>query len=633
MCGIAGAISLTKTALNLREPLQKALSLIAYRGPDDQGVWESPDRTALLGHRRLSILDLSPAGHQPMSAADGALQIVFNGEIYNFPEIRRELEKQGHTFRSKSDTEVLLKGYQVYGMDILQQLRGMFAFALYDQTKQRLFIARDRLGIKPLYYTIAEGTFYFGSEIKVLLEFPAVKKRLNLPALREYLAFGNVHAPATMFEGIYKLESGHYALIDAQNGFCSTKFWHIYQNQLAQSAANPGEAECQEKLRDLLRESVQLRMISDVPVGVFLSGGVDSTANVALMSQISGSRVNTFTAGFQGQENYDERKFARKAANFYHTNHHEIEISKSDLLETLPQLAFYLDEPIADATVIPIYFISQLARQNGAIVILNGDGADELLGGYRKWQKLLKIQGYWNIYQKFPTVVKQKLYAGSVNYSSNTILTDYLFRAAHNVEFFIGNTGALKGTRTFERLYQSGNGKNLYDAVKRTYREFVTLRPEASYVEWMSYWGLKSSVEHVFLYRADRMGMANSIEIRVPFLDHHLVEFAMQMPQHLKIKNGEPKYILKKALEELVPNEFLYRQKQGFCVPVQEWAGEMMREKAFAILPKMQQDWNAFGADVLRELESHVNSHLMNRNGFLTLNLYTLATWYQRWFM
>lgn len=631
MCGIAGAISLNQSSLALTKHLKKTLSLITYRGPDDEGIWQSPDRSVILGHRRLSILDLSAAGHQPMSNGDGNNWIVFNGEIYNFQEIRRKLVQKGCRFRSNSDTEVLLKGYEVYGTDILQQLRGMFAFAIYDQQQKRLFLARDRLGIKPLYYTIANDTFYFGSEIKVLLEFPAVNKTLNIPALREYLAFGNVHAPETMFSGIHKLESGHYAFVDAKGGFRGERYWHPYQNSL-NIPQNEPESYYRSKLLNHLKKSLQLRMISEVPVGVFLSGGVDSTANVALMSEVSGNRINTFTAGFQGQKSYDERIYARQAAQLYNTNHHEIEISKNDLMETLPKLAFYLDEPNADATVIPIYFISQLARKNGAIVILNGDGADELLGGYRKWQEFLRIQKYWQVYKKFPRVIKQKLYLVSTLFTDNTILKDYLLRAANDIEFYIGSTGALKGTKTLEDLFHAGNGRNIYDAVNRNYKEFTKHRPNASYVEWMSYWGLKSAVEHVFLYRADRMGMANSIEIRVPFLDHQLVEFAMQMPQHLKVKNGEPKYILKKALEGLVPNEFLFRKKQGFCVPVQEWAGEMMYEKTFKTFPKMQKDWNAFGESTIAELKEHTNSSLMNRSGFLTLNLYILASWYERWF-
>lgn len=631
MCGIVGVLSLNKSSLSCIEHLKRALALISYRGPDDQGIWESPDRQIVLGHRRLSILDLSDAGHQPMSNANRSIWIVFNGEIYNFQEIRQKLLKKGYQFHSNSDTEVLLKGYEAYGVDILHQLRGMFAFAIYDQNKKQLFLARDRAGIKPLYYTIAGNSFYFGSEIKVLLEFPEVQKKLNISAVREYLAFGSVSAPQTMFDGIYKLESGHYLLIDANENFNTIQYWQPFQSQLV-IPGEDNEEQLQARLLELLQESVQLRMISDVPVGVFLSGGVDSTANVALMSQVAGSQVNTFTAGFQGQQSYDERKIARQAARYFNTNHQEIEITKNDLLETLPQLAFYLDEPVADATVIPIYFISKLARANGAIVILNGDGADELLAGYRKWQKLIKLHSYWKTYTKLPKFLKQKIYSNTIRYSKNTILNDYLFRASNDIEFYIGNTGALKGTKTFDSIYHKDNGSNIYDSVSRAYCEYSNDRSPAHYVEWMSYWGLKSSVENVFLYRADRMGMANSIEIRVPFLDHHIIEFAMQMPQHLKIKNGEPKYILKKALEGLVPNEFLYRKKQGFCVPVQEWAGKMMREKTFEILPIIQKDWNVFDQSTIADLKKLSTNSLMNRNGFLLLNLYILASWYKRWF-
>ncbi len=633
MCGIVGAITFNNPPLPFSEKIVlRSLNLISHRGPDDSGVWWSENHSVFLAHNRLSIIDLSFNGHQPMSNEDKSIWIIYNGESYNYQTLRSDLRAKGHQFKSNTDTEIIVHGYEEFGPEIINRLRGMFVFALYDWKRNYLLLARDRVGIKPLYYTWAGNSLIFSSEIKSLLQFPGVERCLDKDALCEYLAFGKVYTPKTMFKGIYKFPAAHYATVSSHDGMRIKRYWSPYQNNLA-LPSDADETYYAKQVLELLKEAVRLRTLSDVPVGVFLSGGVDSTANVALMSNVSGGNIHTFTAGFQGQQAYDERVYARKAAKHFKTHHDEIEVTQKELTTVLPELSFYLDEPIADPTVIPIYFVSKLARQCGAIVIINGDGGDELFCGYRRWMRYLRIWPYWNMLNSLPKGLKKSLAQLGRSIGVNGVLADVLERSVREIELYIGSTGALKGTDAFQDLLAPNGKGDIYQAVKNGSQTFLAESKSKDYVEWLSYWGLYSEVEHVFLHRADRMGMANSIEIRVPFLDHHLVEFAMQMPQHLKYKNGETKYILKKALEGIVPNEFLYRKKQGFCVPIREWAGKMMHEKIFKMLPQMHKEWGILSQGFIESMHSRLkNGHKGDPNGVLAWNLYSLATWYERWF-
>jgi asparagine synthase (glutamine-hydrolysing) len=488
------------------------------------------------------------------------------------------------------------------------------------------------MGIKPLYYARAGSAIVFASEIKALFEFPGVEKQLDTTALNEYLAFGKVYGPKTMFSGVYKFPTAHYAIVNGNGEIFFEKYWSPYQTKW-EFPEDADEGYYSGRLLELLEESVRLRMVSDVPVGVFLSGGVDSTANVALMSKIAGGNVHTFTAGFKGQESYDERPVARRAAEYFKTDHDEVEITEQDLIETLPELAGYLDEPVSDSTVIPIYFVSKLARSKGAIVILNGDGGDELFCGYRKYMQFLDVWPYWRMLNALPGGIRRSVARIGRMVGVKGTVGDILERSARDVELYIGGTSALKDTEAYDEILGSSGANDLFRAVREGYSLFEQERKSRDYAEWLTYWGLRSEVEQIFLYRADRMGMANSIEIRVPFLDHRLVEFAMQMPQHLKYRAGETKYILKKALEGTVPDEFLYRKKQGFCVPVREWAGGMMSGKVLEILPQMQKEWGCFSDDFLETIRTRLsNAGTLDRNGFLSWNLYSLATWYEHWF-
>lgn len=630
MCGIVGAISVVNRSLNLDDTVAENISdVLSHRGPDDSGIWFSNDRKIFLGQRRLSIIDLSSAGHQPMTNADQTVWIVYNGESYNHPDLRKELEQKGYSFSSQTDTEVLLHGYEEFGTGIVTKLRGMFAFAIVDLNSRNVFFARDRAGIKPLYYTRMSNTFCFASEIKALLSFPGVSKSLNEDALREYLLFGKVYAPETMFEGILKFPAGHYGTLSFDGRFELHEYWNPYVERCS-FPEGADEAYFTRSLHDLLRESVHLRMMSDVPVGVFLSGGVDSTANVAFMSEVSTTPVRTFTAGFEGQETYDERHWARIASKQYRTEHTEVTITQRDLSEALPSIAHYLDEPIADPTVIPIHFLSKLARDSGTIVILNGDGGDELFCGYNKYLRYLRHSASWSILNMSPKFILRSVSKALQVTGANEILVDLFDRSARGIEFYIGSTGALKGTKAFQALLNGAAGRDAYSAVRSGMARFLELKRSDDYAEWLSYWGLRSEVEHIFLYRADHVGMANSIEIRVPFLDHHVIGFAMQMPQRLKWSGNRTKYILKRSLVGKVPDELIHRRKQGFCVPIREWSGKQMHDEIIKTLPMMKNNLRVMHEDFIRDLRTRLQHQ--DESGALAWNLYSLSIWYQRWF-
>ncbi|HLF01066.1 MAG TPA: asparagine synthase (glutamine-hydrolyzing), partial [Anaerolineales bacterium] len=357
---------------------------LAHRGPDDAGSWLSPDGRVGLANRRLAIIDLSPAGHQPMSNEDESVWIAYNGETYTYAGHFAPLKARGHQFRSQSDTEVIVHLYEECGADCVHQLRGMFGIAIWDERKRELFLARDRLGVKPLYYTFAGGQFIFGSEIKAILRHPAVKREIDLAAFYHFLTFLTSPAPDTLFKGIHKLPPGHRAVLKAESGQLRVEeYWDVYDS----AAYDPRftEQDWAERLRTKLAESVKLRMVSDVPYGVFLSGGVDSTVNTALMAVQMDRPVQTFSIGYKDAPDYNEFEWARSAAAHFKTDHHEVEIGAPEFIEFLPKLVYHQDEPIADPVCVPLYYVSKLAREHGTTVIQVGEGSDELFCGYNHW--------------------------------------------------------------------------------------------------------------------------------------------------------------------------------------------------------------------------------------------------------
>ena len=396
MCGIVGIFKFREGGVEITEPLlQRMRDTMVHRGPDGAGMWRSPDGRVGLAHRRLSIIDLSEAGAQPMASADGALWIVYNGEVYNHAELRTELEAEGYRYRSRTDTETVLYAYDRWGLECVHRFQGMFAFGLWDVRKRRLWLVRDRIGIKPLYYTFAGSQVLFASEIKALLEHPQVSRDVDSTALYHYMTLYTTPAPLTMFKGIYKLPAGHAMVVEEGRDPRVYQYWdpivprERFERTFRGSGEPSMETYCTKEIRRLLAESIEKRMMSDVPFGVFLSGGVDSSTNVALMARLMDRPVDTFTVAFKNNPQYNELEYARRIAREFKTNHHEVLIDESDLLEYLPDLIYHQDEPIADPVCVPLYYVSKLARDNGTIVVQVGEGSDEQFCGYA-WNEIFQ---------------------------------------------------------------------------------------------------------------------------------------------------------------------------------------------------------------------------------------------------
>ena len=631
MCGINGLISLNNQVIKDGELLIKSMNkAIAHRGPDDTGVWQHPSEKILLGHQRLSIIDLTPSGHQPMSE-EGGNTIVFNGEIYNYKDIKKANSEI--TFNTESDTEVLLKLYKRKGHNALKELNGMFAFAIWDETKQILQIAKDRAGKKPFYYIVSNGIFAFSSEIKGLLTLPWVKPELDEIALYHFLTFNQLSAPQTMFKNICKLDVGATIDVSTNGNIQIENYWDVeYSNH-----ANKSEKIISEEVLELLNDSIKLRMVADVPVGAFLSGGVDSSAVVALMRNFSANSIKTYSVGFENQPNYDERIFADQVSKKYNTEHYEKIVRADEIRDYLEKIVEVFDEPMADSTAIPIYFISQLARENGTIVVQTGDGADEIFAGYRNWQKYFQWYPWYHRYNTLPTGIKlltEKIFKAN---QSDSPINDLLHRATKNQEFFWGGAKSFRENNKREFLSNDWCKKNakldsyiVVENVLEKFKEHQKKHPELNELDWMCYYGFKEMVPWLYLYRMDRLGMANSIEIRNPFLDYRLVNLALSIPSHLKIKNGEPKYILKKALEPILSNDILYRKKKGFCVPLREWGEEIMVNYVDQHLTQFCKESGIFNEIGLRKFVNTYKSGLSTTTNQLW-TIYFLMLWFKRW--
>lgn len=633
MCGINGLLNVAGIQFGEAADVVRQMNqAICHRGPDDSGVWCDPEHRLYLGHQRLSILDLSPAGHQPMLSEQGPA-IVFNGEIYNFRELKAELN--GQAFFSETDTEVLLYLYEQHGPRFLDRLNGMFALALWDPEKEELLLARDRIGIKPLYYTHQQGVFAFSSEIKALLKLPWVRAELDEKALYHFLTFSKVMPPRTMFRDIYKVRPGHSMVVNQEGIKSYEPFWEVTYT----SYDTWSEDELEARLLSELRRSVRYRMISDVPVGAFLSGGVDSSAIVALMSEQTDQRIKTYSIGFHNAPGYDELEHASTVANLFDTEHHEKIVTAEDIRTFLPRVVDIYDEPLADATSIPIYFISQLARENGTIVVLTGDGADEVFSGYRNWMRYVRWYPYYRFLTRTPAPLKRLVANAYGIVDKSSPYYEILSRAAQGQEFFWGGAkgfkestkGSILSTDYNRRMERTDSYeemlyfKRLFDAIPKQGRQMHD-------VDWMCFLGLKSIVPDYYLYRADRLGMAHSIELRVPFLDHNLINYALSIPGRLKVAGGEPKSILKRTLEEILPKEVLYRRKQGFCVPLTEWAGDIMVGYLEDNIPEFCRETGLFEERSLMQQLQALKSGNANSTASLW-NAYFLIAWFKRWML
>ncbi|MGA7160609.1 MAG: asparagine synthase (glutamine-hydrolyzing) [Bacteroidota bacterium] len=561
MCGICGILHFNGNSRPVDENLiRKMTEKIRHRGPDSDGTYISSQKNLGFGFRRLAIVDLSPAGNQPMCNEDGTVWIMLNGEIYNHAKLRPALEAAGHRYKSRSDTETLLHAYEEYGPQFVQKLEGMFAIALWDSKKQKLFLFRDRIGIKPLYYTLANNRLLFASEIKAILEDPSIQREVDETALSHYFTFIATPAPQTLFKGVKKLEAGHFLEIGLNGTLDNQEYWNVFQPVDGEEVNN--EEYCSKRIIELLRESIEKRMMSDVPFGVFLSGGIDSSTNVALMSQLMNRPVDTFSVAIDGQENVNEFLYARQIAKEFKTNHHEIVINDDDFINLFPSVIYHHDEPLADPVSFPLYYVSKLARDNGTIVVQVGEGSDEQFCGYTLYKRIIRLQEQFRLIRSMPESIRSTSYT-LLSTLLKSLRVDYRQNYIKNFltakEPFLGGAIAFDDSEKTKLLntYAFPSGALVDESFRAV--------PGGDYSTKMIYWELKNRLPELLLMRVDKMTMATSVEARVPFLDHKLVEFSMKIPWQLKIKNGETKYILKKAVEGLIPRNIIYRKKIGFA--------------------------------------------------------------------
>jgi asparagine synthase (glutamine-hydrolysing) len=577
MCGIVGSVVFAGSSFAITEDFVVGMrDTMTHRGPDGSGVWVSADGHVGLGHRRLAIIDLSDAAAQPMSNEDGSVRVVFNGEIYNHADIRRELESVGgHLWKTNhSDTEVILHAFEQWGIDCLHKFRGMFAIALWDDRKRELWLVRDRLGIKPLYYSVHNGRLNFASEIKALLEDPQQMRSVNEDALLHYLSFLTTPAPDTLFAGIKKLPCGTWLRINEEGEIREQRYWDVLD--YAEPCTTLTDDEVAKKILTELQISVRLRKVSDVPVGVFLSGGVDSSTNAALFSEGPSENVKTFSIGYAGEyESYqNELVYAKRVADEVGAEYHEKLLTVDDLIGFLPQMVRLQDEPIADPVCFPVYFVSKLARENGVIVCQVGEGADELFWGYPGWKTALRLQHLNDL--PIPNWCKKLgLTAMRTLGKSLSFSYEWLRRGVAGQPIFWGGAEAFTEAQKLRllspRLRKSLAGRTSWDAIRLIRQRFLEKARDPSWLNWMTYLDLNLRLPELLLMRVDKMSMGVSLEGRVPFLDHKLVEFAMSIPEEIKTRHGSLKYILKKSVRGIIPDEIIDRQKQGFGVPIHEW--------------------------------------------------------------
>ncbi|HKP88300.1 MAG TPA: asparagine synthase (glutamine-hydrolyzing) [Blastocatellia bacterium] len=653
MCGICGVYEYAATEPGVTAALiEKMRDTMTHRGPDDAGIYVTEDRRVGLGNRRLAIVDLSTAARNPMPNEDGRVWITFNGEIYNHERLRPALIGRGHRYRSRSDTETVIHLYEERGLDFVHELEGDFAIALWDEDARRLVLARDRIGVKPLYYAILGGRLIFASEIKAILQHPSISRDIDEEALYHYLTFLTTPAPMTLFRGIKKLPAGCLMTCDARGDVKVTRYWDAIVTEPDPGLVNDERAAAEE-LRRLLTESIEKRMMSDVPFGVFLSGGIDSTANVALMSGLMNQPVRTFTVGFSDNPERNETGEAREVARHYATDHHEVLIGQQELIDFLPDLVFHQDEPIADPVCVPLYYVSKLARETGTPVIQVGEGSDELFCGYRDYTHYLNFHDYaWRYLARLPAPLRRAVSkagqalmeasADSMPSRWHKVAPELLRRLAAGEELFWGGAVIFDEVRK-EKLFArgskqrpgaNGNGESKissYSVVREDLDRLIAAKPDADLLERMIYQELKLRLAELLLMRVDKMTMATSVEARVPFLDHKLVEFAMGLPRQMKYGHGETKRILKRALRGVIPDHVIRRKKQGFGAPINEWMLDRLGgyvERTLMNSPLRRRE--LFDYDfIARLLKEHQRGRV--NYSFPLWSLLNLSLWYEQW--
>ncbi len=607
MCGIAGIFGIRDQPVERLE-VEAMCDALVLRGPDDEGYYI--DGNVGLGMRRLSIIDLDN-GQQPIRNEDGSIQVVLNGEIYNFQELRKEMEALGHRFYTASDTEVIVHLYEEYGIECVHKLRGMFAFALWDEGRGKLFLARDRLGIKPLFYGEFDGKLVFASELKALLQLPWVKRELNWSSVAHLFAFSTTPQNESIIAGIHKLQPGHMLTIERGQPARVNCYWDVF----FEADSEHDEDYFVSGLQERLEESVRLRMICDVPFGAFLSGGVDSSAVVATMTRLSDQPIKTFTIGFPEKE-YNESAHARQVAVALGTEHHEL-VLEPDVISILDDLAWHLDEPFGDSSAIPTYMVSQLAAEH-VKVVLTGDGGDEMFAGYDKYS----VEQRERRYRHIPALIRSLLGAVGGRMSEGTKGRNFLRHIALNGADRYLDAGNLFDRQAQTALFQESAAEQILAADPWRDMTACLAREGSHWLSAIQYLDIKTYLPLDILTKVDRMSMAHSLEARVPLLDHKLAEFAATIPPGLKLRNGRTKHIFKQALKDILPGNIIDRPKQGFAVPLSRWfRGELNGYVHDLLLSPSSRARNIFNPAYIENLLL-----LQGRGRPLDLQLWTLIS-------
>jgi asparagine synthase (glutamine-hydrolysing) len=575
MCGIAGIMNFDRQKPVDRGVVVAMTRVVAHRGPDAEGVWV--DGSVGLGHRRLSIIDLSVAAEQPMVSDDGQVRIVYNGEVYNFLELRRELQARGYGFRTSSDTEVILQAYRCYGQDFVKRLRGMFALAIWDAAQRTLLLARDRIGIKPLYYHVGQEHVSFASELKSLLVDPRTPREVDQASLANFLHLLSIPDPQSILKGVRRLEAGHMLIVRGRD-VRDHAYWNV---PLPSTPRSLSLADACVEFDERFGDAVRSHLVADVPVGAFLSGGVDSSSVVALVGPQASAGMRTFSVVFKGDEVFDEGPYARVVAERYGTAHRELDLG-AEAGDFLPAMAWHCDEPFAVSSALGIYFLAKAAREDGIKVVLTGDGGDEVFAGYT-WR-----------HQDFPSVVATRLKplrrllskAGAIGHrmAPDFRLWRAMARSEKNAERYIDSYACLRDI-DLAHLVMPDIWPNLRDAWSRnitaSHYDSAVGQPELTR---KLYTDMKSSLISEMLTKVDRLTMAAGVEARVPFLDHELVEWAFALPGNLKISGNEGKLLVKRAMESRLPADILYRPKAGFNLPLGKWLRTGLRDMVHDLL-------------------------------------------------
>jgi asparagine synthase (glutamine-hydrolysing) len=626
MCGIVGFLTTKAADIPEFEILTKMRDVLVHRGPDEAGEYIRPldekGPFVFFGHRRLSIIDLT-TGHQPLSNEDGTVWVIFNGEIYNFRELREELQDRGHQFRTRSDTEVIVHAYEEYKEDCFQYFNGMFAIGIWDEKGSRLVLARDRIGKKPLYYSLINETFLFASELKAIMAYPGFPRKVDPSSFMKYLFFEFIPCPHTIFTNAQKLPAASYLIWDKKK-IEIRQYWSPFDHQKCEESYSEAEAEL--RMMDLLKESVRRRLISDVPLGVFLSGGIDSSAITALAQKEVPGKIKTFSIGFE-DPSFDESKYGWLASKYIGTEHHEQTMTPIDLLNIIPRLPDILDEPMADASILPTYLLSKFTREH-VTVALGGDGGDELFAGYPTYL----AHKYANRYERFLRIFHPMIRraADLLPVSDNNISFDF------KVKKFLSGIGYPDGIRNSVWLGSFAfleDEKVVSPEIRQRFNRDHLVEEVLSYGEEcpcedritkLQYLDMRLYLQEAILVKVDRASMASSLEVRAPFLDYELVEFVMNLPSTLKLKGLTSKYILKKALKNWLPDEVINRPKKGFGVPIAKWVKRELKDlfEDFLSPNRIKQEGFLNPEYVTLLLQDHLSNKKDNRK-----QLWTLLVW------